>query len=174
MTKPNPPIPAVPPPPLLGVSRVCPGPWRLRWLHSINANWNVTRYDAIWEEGGERVGSAEVDVLSTEQEAYEVVLSGLNLTSEYAIRVRGVNRDGPGNYSDVLVYQPQLCGESTSPSQPLSSPPQPLSSPPQPLSSPPQPLSSPPQPLSSPPQPLSSTPALLVSFHFLHMYTVCS
>ena len=49
--------------------------------------------------------------MSAEEEVYEVVLSGLNVTSEYAIRVRGVNRDGPGNYSDVLVYRPHACGE---------------------------------------------------------------
>lgn len=109
MTSPS--IPAVPPPPLLGVSRVCPGPWRLRWLHDLNPSWNVTRYDVIWEEGGERVWLAEVAVVSAEEEVYEVVLSGLNVTSEYAIRVRGVNRDGPGNYSDVLVYRPHACGE---------------------------------------------------------------
>ena len=106
---------SVPPPPLLGVSRVCPGPWRLRWLHDLNPSWNITRYDVIWEEGGEEVGTAEVTVLPPPQEVYEVALSGLNVTSEYAIRVRGVNRDGPGNYSDDLVYQPHLCGEYSGP-----------------------------------------------------------
>ena len=106
---------SVPPPPLLGVSRVCPGPWRLRWLHDLNPSWNVTHYDVIWEEGGEEVGMAEVAVLSPPQEVYEVALSGLNVTSEYAIRVRGVNRDGPGNYSDDLLYQPHLCGEYSNP-----------------------------------------------------------
>ena len=106
---------SVPPPPLLGVSRVCPGPWRLRWLHDLNPSWNITRYDVIWEEGGEEVGTAEVTVLPPPQEVYEVALSGLNVTSEYSIRVRGVNRDGPGNYSDDLVYQPHLCGEYSGP-----------------------------------------------------------
>ena len=40
-----------------------------------------------------------------------LVLGGLNVTSEYAIRVQGVNWDGPGNSSDVLVYYPHVCGE---------------------------------------------------------------
>ena len=68
-------------------------------------------YEAVWEQMGTVVGMVQVPVLNQSQEVYKALLYNLSLGEEYQLRVRGINEDGPGNYSEELVYRAERCGE---------------------------------------------------------------
>lgn len=77
----------------------------------LDPNWNVTVYEAVWQGMGIDVGMVQVPVLKQSQEVYIALLYNLSLGEEYRLRVRGINEDGPGNYSEELVYRAEKCGE---------------------------------------------------------------
>ena len=52
-----------------------------------------------------------VAVVTQEQGHYEVFLPQLNVSEVYQLQVRSVGQEGPGNYSNLIVYVPQRCGE---------------------------------------------------------------
>lgn len=52
-----------------------------------------------------------VAVAAQEQEHYEIFLPQLNASEMYQIQVRSVGEEGAGNYSDLVLYMPQRCGE---------------------------------------------------------------
>ena len=104
---------AVPIPPVnITATRTCPLPWKLSWDRSTGLEWNLTHFEVLLHAVGSATEDAvTVAVVTQEQGHYEVFLPQLNVSEVYQLQVRSVGQEGPGNYSNLIVYTPQRCGE---------------------------------------------------------------
>ena len=98
----------VPPPPILGVQRHCPGPWELVWQNDLHGRgWVISQYEVMRTSNIGQTELFQIAVVEQNRTFYSLTMDDLDVDGEYNFTVRGFTVDGPGNVSVAMRYQPE-------------------------------------------------------------------
>ena len=89
---------------------LCPHHWLLSWGIPAVTNGELIHFEIEWTNLSSLSSDMQQVSVTGTRQMYQVELKRLLPGVEYSVRVRAYNHNGAGNFTDLLLIKPRMCG----------------------------------------------------------------